>query len=129
MNNKLALKYIASFLDQYPKPTRAQAKIMAADLGLDTQAADEMLDLIGKLGAKKISASLKKELRSYTKVEKVLQDSYDSRFLSPEYLLINDESIGDSYEFQEELSNDGVEDEESILDDQNKLSTDGFIRL
>lgn len=129
MNNKLALKYIASFLDQYPKPTRAQAKIMAADLGLDTQAADEMLNLISKLGAKKISASLKKELRSYTKVEKVLQDSYDSRFLSPEYLLINDESIGDSYEFQEELSNDGVEDEESILDDQNKLSTDGFIRL
>ena len=129
MNNKLALRYIASFLDQYPKPTRAQAKIMAADLGLDTQAADEMLNLISKLGAKKISASLKKELRSYTKVEKVLQDSYDSRFLSPEYLLINDESIGDSYEFQEELSNDGVEDEESILDDQNKLSTDGFIRL
>lgn len=129
MSNKLALKYIASFLDQYPKPTKAQARIMAADLGLDTQAADELLDLISSLGAKKISASIKKELRSYTKVEKVLQDSYDSRFLSPEYLLINDESVGDAYEFQEELSNDGIEDEESILDDQDKLSTDGFIRL
>ena len=129
MSNKSVLHYIAAFLSQYPQPTKAQARIMAADIGLDDQAADEIIDLISKVGAKKISASLKKDLRAYTKVEKVLQDEYDSRFLSPEYLLVNDESVGDSYEFQEELSNDGVEDEESVLDDQDKLATDGFIRL
>lgn len=129
MSNKSALRYIAAFLSQYPQPTKMQARIIAADIGLDDQAADEIIDLISKVGAKKISASLKKELCAYTKVEKVLQDEYDSRFLSPEYLLVNDESVGDSYEFQEELSNDGIEDEESILDDQDKLATDGFIHL
>ena len=123
------LRYIADFLDQHPRPTIAQAKVMLADSGIDSRSASELTALVRRHGISKFRTKLNAFLTAATKSEKVLQDEYAAEDLSPDYLLINDEMPGDHYDFYDELTNDGDEDEEALDIDQDLLMHDGSIRM
>lgn len=123
------LRYVADFLSQHPRPTYVEAKTMLADSGIDNKSAAEVLALVKKYGVSKFRTRLTAFLRAATKTEKVLQDEYAAEDLSPDYLLINDEMPGDHYDFYDELTNDGDEDEEALDVDQDLLMHDGSIRM
>lgn len=123
------LRYVADFLNQTPRPTFAQAKVALADAGIDDRSASELVALVKRYGINKFKTKLNAYLKAYTKTEKVLQDEYSAEDLSPDYLLINDEMPGDHYDFYDELTNDGDEDEEALDVDQDLLTNDGSIRM
>lgn len=124
-----SLEYISDFLHQYPRPTEKQARIMLADAGVDRQTATEMLAMIDRYGARRFQKSVNAYLTaSYSKADKVLQDQIDHEYLSPDYLMMVDESTDDPYTFQEELSKDGILDEDEMLeDDKSMLMNDSAV--
>lgn len=123
-----ALRYVADFLSQNPKPTSIEARNLLSDAGIDSKTAKQIVSYIQRHGPSKYKTKLSAFLKAYTKTEKVLQDQIPSENLSPDYMLINDESTDDTYDFKRELTTDGVEDSESIELDQDLLINDGSFR-
>lgn len=123
-----SLRYIAEFLNQHPRPTVVQAKVILADVGIDNKSANTIISYAVQHGSKALKSRIDAYLKAYTKTEKVLQDEYSAEDLSPDYLLINDEMPGVHYDFHEELTNDGDEDEEAQDLDQELLTHDGAFR-
>lgn len=119
-----ALGYLADYYTKAKNPTPVRAKVLLADLGIDNKSADELIVCINKYGVDKYRT----RLAAYTKTEKVLQDDIPANELAPDYMLINDEAVGDSYDFKEELVTDGIEDPEFVQSEQNLLTHDGSFR-
>ena len=122
------LQFVLGYLDDYysyaKHPTSVKAKVLLADAGIDSKSANELIAIIQKYGVAKYKARLK----AYTKTEKVLQDKIPAEDLAPDYMLINDEAPGDSYDFKDELTIDGAEDEETLDLEQSLLTHDSSFR-
>ena len=121
---EFALSYLADYYQQAKNPTPVKAKILLADTGIDAKSANELIAIIQKYGV----AKYRSRLQAFTKTEKVLQDDIPANELAPDYMLINDEFPGDSYDFKDELVVDGTEDEETLNAEQTLLTNDSSFR-
>ena len=122
-----AIKYTANLLAANPNLTLSKAMPILADAGIDSKTAHDIFALAKKLGNRSFSLKAKRFVKAYTKTERVLQDDYDPAFVSPDYNLVNDESVNDSIDFHDELTNDGEEDFDALEQDKRQLSNDGFV--
>lgn len=123
--------YIDSFLKVNPKPSMRQCVAMLFSVGVPQTEAVQFLRSLGRSDdMQTVTAALRKEVRAYTKFEKVSQDQYDPMFTAPDYLLINDEPYNqDNANLQNELAEDGDLDPESVEEDQDNLAYDGQVRF
>ena len=117
------IKYYDNFIENYYDPS----KMILLATGIDSKTAHDIFALAKKLGNRSFSLKAKRFVKAYTKTERVLQDDYDPAFVSPDYNLVNDESVNDSIDFHDELTNDGEEDFDALEQDKRQLSNDGFV--
>lgn len=125
---KFALGYLADYYSRAKRPTAVRAKVLLADIGIDSRSANELIAIIQKYGVAKYKSRLQTYLKAYTKTEKVLQDDIPANELAPDYMLLNDEFPGDAYDFKDELVTDGIEDQETLDAEQDLLTNDSSFR-
>lgn len=134
--DKWFFRFIKDFLSINPQPDMKQCRQLLFSIGVDKKD-EEFTKLINYIvrsiskDPKKIKAMCEQQLNAETKVERILQDQYDPRMTSSDYMLINDDS---SMELDnpgniEELSQDGDFDQEAIDQEQDAMGNDGTYRL
>lgn len=134
--DKWFFRFIKDFLNINPQPDMKQCRQLLFSIGIDKKD-EEFVKLINYVvhsiskDPKKIKAMCEQQLNAETKVERILQDQYDPRMTSSDYMLINDDS---SMELDnpgniEELSQDGDFDQESIDQEHDAMGNDGTYRL